>query len=52
MLQNPENKDEFAIKDPAKQIVRWVIVIEEDFDPKVEKYGLLTEFDSTKCGCI
>ena len=52
MLQNPESRDEFAIKDPVKQIVKWVIVIEQEFDPKVEKYGLLTEFDTTKCGCI
>ncbi|CAF1118625.1 unnamed protein product [Adineta steineri] len=51
MLQNPESTDEFAIKD-ASQIVKWVTVIEQDFDPKVERYGLLTEFDSTKCGCI
>ena len=52
MLQNPESADEFAIKDSEKQIVKWVIVIKEGFDPKVETFGLLTEFDSTKCGCI
>jgi hypothetical protein len=52
MLQHPESTDEFAIKNPEKQIVKWVIVIDEDFDPKVERFGLLTEFDSTKCGCI
>jgi hypothetical protein len=52
MLQNPESTDEFAIKDSEKQIIKWVIVIEEDFDPKVERFGLLTEFDTTKCGCI
>jgi hypothetical protein len=52
MLQIPESTDEFAIKDPEKQIVKWVIVIEEGFDPKVEKYEFLTEFDSTECNCI
>jgi hypothetical protein len=52
MLQNPENRDEFAIKDPEKQIVKWIVVIEEGFDPKVEKYGFITEFDSTVCNCI
>ncbi|UJR34222.1 hypothetical protein I4U23_021628 [Adineta vaga] len=52
MLQNPESRDEFVIKDAKKQIVKWVMVIDERFDPKVERYGLLTEFDSTECGCI
>jgi hypothetical protein len=52
MIHEHDNRDEFAIKDAVKQIVKWVIVIEQDFDPKVEKYELLTEFDTTKCGCI
>ena len=52
MIHEHDNRDEFAIKDAAKQIVKWVIVINEDFDSKVERYGLLTEFDSTVCGCI
>jgi hypothetical protein len=52
MLQVPESNDEFAIKDPASQIVKWVIFIDQEFDPKVERYGLRTEFDSTKCGRI
>jgi hypothetical protein len=52
MIHEHDNRDEFAIKDAASQIVKWVIVIEKDFDPKVENYGLLTEFDSTVCGCI
>jgi len=46
-----DNLDEFCIKNPAKQILRWVIVIEHPFDRKVELYGLDTEFDSTACGC-
>ena len=52
MIHEHDNRDEFAIKDAASQIVKWVMVIEQDFDPKVERYGLLTEFDSTVCGCI
>jgi hypothetical protein len=52
MIHEHDNRDEFAIKDAAKQIVKWVIVIEQEFDRKVERYGLLTEFDSTQCGCI
>ena len=52
MIQNEEMKDEFAIKDPESQIVKWVIVIEPGFDSKVEKYGLLTEFEQTRCRCI
>ena len=52
MIQDSESRDEFAIKDPALQILKWVVIIEEPFDSKVEAYGLLTEFDSTKCHCI
>ena len=42
----------FCIKDPDKQIIRWVMVIEKEYDPKVEKLGLHTEFDSTECICV
>lgn len=52
MIHPEQEKDEFAINDAEKQIVKWIMVIEPEFDPKVDKYGLLTEFDSTKCGCI
>ena len=52
MIQQSESSDEFAIKDPASQIIKWVVIIEEPFDSKVEKYGLATEFDSTKFHCI
>jgi hypothetical protein len=52
MIHEHDNRDEFAIKDAATQIVKWVMVIEQEYDPKVERYGLLTEFDSTICGCI
>lgn len=47
-----ETKDEFCIKDPHKQIIKWVVVIEKGHDTKVEEYELDTEFDSTKCFCI
>ncbi|CAF1251746.1 unnamed protein product [Adineta ricciae] len=43
--------DEFCVKSP-NQILRWIIVIEKQFDKKVENYGLDTEFDDTKCGCF
>ena len=52
MIQKSEARDEFVIKDAEKQIVKWVIVIEEGYDPKVERFGLATEFDTTRCGCI
>ncbi|CAF4201776.1 unnamed protein product, partial [Rotaria sordida] len=45
-------EDEFAIRNANKQIVKWVMVIDQQFDSKVEDYGLITEFDSTKCFCI
>lgn len=47
-----ENKDEFCIKDPEKQIIKWVVVVDQASDPKVGQYGLDTEFDSTRCYCI
>ncbi|CAF3340086.1 unnamed protein product [Rotaria socialis] len=52
MIHEHDHRDEFAIKDAATQIIKWVIVIDQEFDPKVEKYELTTEFDSTTCGCI
>ncbi|CAF3358318.1 unnamed protein product [Rotaria socialis] len=52
MTHEHDHRDEFAIKDAATQIIKWVIVIDQEFDPKVEKYELTTEFDSTTCGCI
>lgn len=52
MIHQADYRDEFAIRDAASQIVKWVIVIEQPFDPKVEAYGLDTEFDTTRCGCI
>ena len=52
MIHDADCLDEFAIKDATKQIVKWVIVIEKGFDPKVERFEMDTEFNSTKCGCI
>ncbi|CAF4556432.1 unnamed protein product, partial [Rotaria sp. Silwood2] len=52
MIHEHDDRDEFAIKDPERQIVKWVIVVERPFDYKVARYQLDTEFDSTKCGCI
>ncbi len=46
-----DNRDEFCVKDPA-QILRWVIVVNEENDSKVNEYGLATEFEDTMCGCI
>ena len=47
-----QSKDEFCIKDPVKQIIRWIVVIHEQYDAKVRHYGLDTEFNSTQCSCI
>jgi hypothetical protein len=46
-----DDRDEFCIKDPA-QILRWVIIVDEEHDTKVTEYGLDTEFDDTFCSCI
>ncbi len=47
-----ESKDEFCIKDPVNQIIRWIVVIHDPYDAKVKQYGLDTEFNSTLCSCI
>ncbi|CAF1228572.1 unnamed protein product [Rotaria sordida] len=52
MIHHDDFRDEFAIRNANKQIVKWVMVIDQQFDSKVEDYGLITEFDSTKCFCI
>ena len=52
MIHPDAFRDEFAIKDAASQIVKWVVVIDEKFDTKVEAYGLDKEFETTRCGCI
>jgi hypothetical protein len=44
-------RDEFCIKS-ADQIREWVIVIEEECDPKVKDYGIDVEFSDTRCSCI
>lgn len=46
-----ENRDEFVIKDPDSQIVKWVVLVDQPFDPKVQAYGLDTEYQNTGCGC-
>lgn len=52
MNHQANSKDEFCIKNPKKQIIKWVVVIEEQYDGKVSSYGLDSEFDSTQCLCI
>ena len=46
-----EAQDEFCVKDP-EQILRWVIVVDENNDSKVKEYGLDTEFEDTQFGFI
>jgi hypothetical protein len=46
-----DSRDEFCIKDPAKQILRWVIVIETPYDRKISLYGLDYELNSAAFGC-
>lgn len=52
LIHGNDNLDEFCIKDPDKQIIKWVVILEKPFDKKVELYEMDIEFDSTKCGCI
>jgi hypothetical protein len=47
-----ESKDEFCIKDPEKQIIRWVVVIEAPHDKKIASYGLDVELEAGPCGCF
>jgi len=50
-IQDKEECDEFFIKS-ADQILKWVLVIEEQCDPKVRSYDLDTEYNDTLCICI
>jgi hypothetical protein len=45
------SRDEFCIKDPAVQILRWVVVIETPHDKKIAAYGLNEELYARACGC-
>jgi hypothetical protein len=47
-----DSKDEFCIKDPKKQILRWVVVIETPYDKNIDAYGLDKELGSGSCGFI
>ncbi|CAF1670056.1 unnamed protein product [Didymodactylos carnosus] len=50
--RHPDNNyDEFCVKS-VEQILKWVIVVEPDFDKRPEEFGLTTEFDGTRCCCI
>jgi hypothetical protein len=44
-------RDEFCIKS-NQQILKWVMCIEQQFDAKVVRYGLNTEFADTLWHCI
>jgi hypothetical protein len=46
-----DSRDEFCVKS-TDQILKWVMVVNQEYDEKVRNYGLDTEFDDTKCGCI
>ena len=48
--QRDEKRDEFCIKS-SSQIIRWVIAINDQYDKKIYKYGMINEFDDTACGC-
>ena len=52
LIHDQDRLNEFCIKDPEIQIIKWTIVIEKEFDNKVSQYGLDTEFNSTKWCCI
>ncbi|CAF3413255.1 unnamed protein product [Rotaria socialis] len=46
-----DSRDEFCVKS-TDQILKWVMVVNEEYDKKVRNYGLDTEFSDTTCGCI
>lgn len=46
-----DQRDEFCIYDES-QILQWIIVVNDDFDSKVEDYGMDQEYEDTKCFCI
>jgi hypothetical protein len=44
-------RDEFCIKDPNKQILKWIVIIEAPYDRKLSSYGLDAELKSGRYGC-
>ncbi|CAF1022158.1 unnamed protein product [Didymodactylos carnosus] len=45
-----DQRDEFCIYDET-QIIRWIIVIDERYDSKLQEYGLNVEYNDTKYFC-
>jgi hypothetical protein len=35
MIHHNDHLDEFVVKEPAKQIVKWITVVDEEFDKRV-----------------
>ncbi|CAF3514349.1 unnamed protein product [Rotaria sp. Silwood1] len=46
-----DQRDEFCVYD-EKQVLKWIIVVDEEFDQKSNEYGMNQEFDDTKCFCV
>lgn len=44
-------RDEFCVYDQS-QILKWIVVIDEEYDIKVKEYGMDQEYADTKCYCI
>ena len=47
-----ESKDEFCIKDPKTQVIKWIVLVDKEYDTKVAAYGLDKEFGTTQCYCV
>jgi hypothetical protein len=52
MIHYDDHLDEFSIKDPAKQIVKWEIAVDEEIDKRVDRLGLSADFNTIQCYCI
>ncbi|CAF1494465.1 unnamed protein product, partial [Didymodactylos carnosus] len=46
-----DSRDEFCVKS-TDQILKWVMIVNQEYDGKVRNYRLDTEFDDTICQCI
>ena len=51
LVHPDDGRDEFCVKDPS-QILRWVMIVDKEYDENVNRFRLDREFENTRCGCV
>ena len=50
-IHEDDARDEFRVKDPS-QVLRWIIIVHEEYDLNLRRLQLDREFANTQCGCV